>query len=204
MAIATYSELKSSLEVWLNREGDTSLIPVIPDFISLAEAQIARDVRHWRQEKRVTTTVNEQYENLPIDWLGMIQIQLTGGGKLQVISASELQDRKQSSQTPNKPRFYRLTADQIELYPVPDTGYEVSMQYYARVPALTDSDSPNWILTEYPDVYLYGALIHAAPYLLDDSRLNVWATLYQNAVQALNKDNEQSRVSGPFVIGVAR
>ena len=204
MAIATYSELKSSLEVWLNREGDTSLIPVIPDFISLAEAQIARDVRHWRQEKRVTTTVNEQYENLPIDWLGMIQIQLTGGGKLQVISASELQDRKQSSQTPNKPRFYRLTADQIELYPVPDTGYEVSMQYYARVPALTDSDSQNWILTEYPDVYLYGALIHAAPYLLDDSRLNVWATLYQNAVQALNKDNEQSRVSGPFVIGVAR
>ena len=204
MAITNYSELKSSLENWLNREGDTSLIPIIPDFISLAEAQIARDVRHWRQEKRVTTSVNEQYENLPIDWLGMIQIQLTGGGKLQVISASELQDRKQASQTPNKPRFYRLTADQIELYPVPDTGYETSMQYYARVPALTEADSPNWILTEYPDVYLYGSLIHAAPYLLDDSRLNIWATLYQSAVQALNKDNEQSRVSGPFVIGVAR
>jgi len=204
MAITTYSELKSSIETWLNREGDTSLIPVIPDFISLAEAQIARDVRHWRQEKRVTTTVNEQYENLPIDWLAMIQIQLTEGGKLQSISASELQDRKQLSRVPNKPQFFRLTADQIELYPIPNTGYEASMQYYARVPALTDADPYNWILTEYPDVYLYGALIHAAPYLLDDNRLEVWASLYQSAVSALNKDNEQSRVSGPFVIGAPR
>ena len=61
MAITTYAELKSSIANWLNRD---DLTAVIPDFIALAEAQIARDIRHWRQEKRVTTSVNEQYENL--------------------------------------------------------------------------------------------------------------------------------------------
>ena len=204
MAITTYAELKSSIASWLNREGDTSLVAVIPDFIALAEAQIARDVRHWRQEKRVTTSVNEQYENLPLDWLEMIQIQLTSGGRLQVISADELQNRKESSLSARKPRYYRLTSDQIEFYPAPDSSYEVAMQYYARVPALTDTDTYNWVLTEYPDIYLYGALIHAAPYLIDDTRLNVWASLYQSAVDALNQDNEKSRVSGPLRMGTPR
>jgi hypothetical protein len=201
MAITTYAELKSSIANWLNRDDLTS---VIPDFISLAEAQIARDVRHWRQEKRVTTPVNEQYENLPIDWLEMIQIQLTAGGRLQVISAAELQNRKEASLVAYKPKYYRLTSDQIEFYPAPDSSYEVAMQYYARVPALTDTDTTNWVLTDYPDIYLYGALVHAAPYLNDDQRINIWASLYQSAVDALDQDNKKSRVSGPLRMGMPR
>ena len=201
MAITTYDELKASIANWLNRD---DLTAVIPDFIALAEAQIARDIRHWRQEKRVTTSVNEQYENLPNDWLEMIQIQLTAGGSLQAVSASELQSRKEVSLTANKPKYYRLTSDQIELYPAPDQPYEASMQYYARVPALSDAETFNWILTEYPDIYLYGSLVHAAPYLADDQRITVWASLYKSAVDALNKDNTNSRVSGPLRMGIPR
>jgi len=201
MAITTYAELKSSIANWLNRD---DLTAVIPDFIALAEAQIARDIRHWRQEKRVTTSVNEQYENLPNDWLEMIQIQLTAGGSLQAISASELQGRKEASLIANKPKYYRLTSDQIEFYPAPDQPYEASMQYYARVPALSDAETFNWILTEYPDIYLYGALVHAAPYLADDQRVSVWAALYQSAVDALNQDSTNSRVSGPLRMGIPR
>lgn len=201
MAITTYDELKASIANWLNRD---DLTAVIPDFIALAEAQIARDVRHWRQEKRVTTSVNEQYENLPIDWLEMIQIQLTAGGRLQVISAAELQDRKEDSLVAYKPKYYRLTSDQIEFYPAPDSPYEAAMQYYARVPALTDTDTTNWVLTDYPDIYLYGALVHAAPYLNDDQRITVWASLYQSAVDALDQDNKKSRVSGPLRMGMPR
>ena len=78
------------------------------------------------------------------------------------------------------------------------------MQYYARVPALTDVETFNWILTEYPDIYLYGSLVHAAPYLADDQRITVWAALYQSAVDALNQDNTKSRVSGPLRMGIPR
>jgi len=201
MAITTYDELKASIANWLNRD---DLTAVIPDFIALAEAQIARDVRHWRQEKRVSITANERYENLPIDWLEMIQIQLSEGGRLQAISAEGLQKLREESSTAQKPKYYRLTSDQIELYPVPDTTYEVSMQYYARVPALTSVDFANWVLTYYPDVYLYGSLLHTAPYLADDQRTTVWASLYKSAVDALNQDNEKSRVSGPLRMGMPR
>ena len=103
-----------------------------------------------------------------------------------------------------KPKYYRLTSDQIEFYPAPDSSYEVAMQYYARVPALTDTDTTNWVLTDYPDIYLYGALVHAAPYLNDDQRINIWASLYQSAVDALDQDNKKSRVSGPLRMGMPR
>ena len=203
MALSTYSELKTSIAGWLNRE-DADTIAKIPDFIALAEAKISRDVRHWRQEKRVTTNLNEQYENLPNDWLGMIQMQLTQGGKLQAISANELQNRKQLNRVAGKPQFYRLTANQLELYPIPNVAYEASMQYYARVPALSDQETFNWVLIEYPDIYLYGSLIHAAPYLIDDQRINVWASLYQSAIDTLNQDDTKSRVSGPLRMGIPR
>jgi hypothetical protein len=39
MAISTYTDLKTSIASWLNRDDLTS---VIPDFISLAEAGINR------------------------------------------------------------------------------------------------------------------------------------------------------------------
>ena len=49
MAITTYAELKSSIADFLNRD---DLSTIAADFITLAEADIQRFVRHWRQEKR--------------------------------------------------------------------------------------------------------------------------------------------------------
>ena len=51
MAITTYSELKTSIANWLNRD---DLTTQIPDFISLAEENASLLVRHWRMENRAT------------------------------------------------------------------------------------------------------------------------------------------------------
>jgi hypothetical protein len=201
VSITTYSELKSAIANWLNRD---DLTAVIPDFISLAEARIARDVRHWKQEKRVTADMDERYENLPNDWLEIKQVQLSSGGKILSISSSEMEDRRAASDAGGKPRFMRLTADQIELYPTPDAAYEVTMQYYARIPALSDLEPDNWLLRDAPDVLLYASLMQSAPYLVDDARTQIWAQLYQTAVDALNAENEKARTAGPLSMGVPR
>jgi hypothetical protein len=46
MALTTYAELKTSIADFLNRDDLTS---AIPDFITLAEADMQRRVKHWRQ-----------------------------------------------------------------------------------------------------------------------------------------------------------
>ena len=72
----------------------------------------------------------------------------------------------------------------------------MELLYYQKIPALSASNTTNWLLTAHPDVYLYGALMQSAPYLDDDQRMQVWSTLYGNAVQAVNQESEKARYSG--------
>jgi len=61
---------------------------------------------------------------------------------------------------------------------------------------LSDSTTTNWLLEYYPDAYLYGSLVHSAPYLKEDARLQTWAALYQSAVDAINNESESSKFGG--------
>ena len=201
MAITTYTELKTSVGNWLNRD---DLTAVIPDFIALAEAQMDRALRHWRMEKRVETTLDEQYENLPTDFLEMLELSLTDGTYLTLISTADMQRRKQASQAGGNPRFYRITSNQIEFYPAPASGSALSMQYYAKTEALSDSVASNWILENAPDAYLYGALLQAAPYLGDDARAQVWTSLFTASLEALRQESGTAKNSGPMRMGVPR
>ena len=201
MAITTYAELQSSIANWLNRD---DLTAVIPDFITLAEAQVNRTLRHWRMEKRVETTLDEQYENLPTDFLEMLELSLSDGTYLTLVSTADMQSKKQASSAAGKSRFYRISSDQIEVYPVPDAASTLSMQYYAKTPDLSDTDTSNWILEYAPDVYIYGALVQAAPYLGDDARIQIWAGLFGSSLEALNLDSMKAKTSGPMKMGVPR
>ncbi|MGA0985124.1 MAG: phage adaptor protein, partial [Burkholderiaceae bacterium] len=58
MTIANYSQLKTAVADFLNRDDLTS---VVPTFISLAEADMQRKVRHWRMETRSTAQLDTQY-----------------------------------------------------------------------------------------------------------------------------------------------
>jgi len=116
---------------------------------------------------------------------------------LELISQAELLDRKAKSlNTSGAPAYYAITAGEIEVYPAPDGTYDVELYYIGSIPALSDSNTANWLLERYPDAYLYGALVHAAPYLKDDARIQVFAALYQNAIDAINAESERSKYGG--------
>ncbi len=81
-----------------------------------------------------------------------------------------------------QPQFFsRLSDTQVIMGPTPDQAYEVEMVYRSNIPALA-SNSTNWLLTLAPDVYLYGALMEAAPYIHEDARVTLWAQGYVSAV----------------------
>lgn len=196
MSISTYAELKSAIADWLNRSDLTS---VIPTFVSMAEADLNRTVRHWRMEKRSTAEADGQYLDLPNDWIENIRVKTTDGGTaaLELISQADLAERRQAgNDTAGVPAFYCITGGQLEFYPTPSATYDVEIVYYAQLDALSADGDANWLLTSHPDAYLYSALTHAAPYLDDDARTQVWASLAQKAVAAINLENDKARFSG--------
>ena len=196
MSITTYAELKSAIANWLLRDDLTS---VIPDFIALAEADMNRAIRHWHMEKRSTAQIDSQYSVVPADWLQSIRFYTTDGTTepMELISQAELIDRKyKDANTAGRPRYYAMTGGQFEFYPVPDDTYNAELVYFAEIDALSDSNTSNWLLEQYADVYLYGALVHSAPFLNDDARVSTWLALYQKAVDALNQKSDAAKFSG--------
>ena len=197
MALTNYTGLKASLADFLNRDDLTS---VIPDFVALAEAQINRDVRHWRMEARSSGQQDpaDEYMQIPADWVETIRLHLTGTGTsvVNLVSRDAMADKRAAQENAaGTPRMYTHANGQFQLFPTPDATTDFELLYYQKIPSLI-TNTDNWLLLEAPDVYLYGALLHSAPYLAEDARLAVWAQLYSAAVQRLNQTSEDAMFSG--------
>ena len=196
--ITNYSNLQTTIADFLNRDDLTS---VIPTFIQLAEAQMNRDLRHWRMEVRASgqQSAGDAYMQIPADWLETIRFHITDGGTkpLDLISRKALEDKRAGNENMSgTPRYYTHADSQFELYPTPNADTNTELLYFAKIPSLSDSNTTNWLLEDAPDVYLYGALLHSAPYLSEDERVGVWAQLYGASVQRLNIMSDDARMSG--------
>jgi len=197
MALNTFTALKASIADFLNRD---DLTAVIPDFISLAEAQINRDVRHWKMEARSSgqQSSGDEYMQIPSDWVETIRLHLTGTGTsvVNLVSRDSMADKRAGQEdTTGTPIMYTHADGQFQLYPTPSNDTDFELLYYQKIPSLI-SNSDNWLLLDSPDVYLYGALLHSAPYLAEDQRIAVWAQMYSASVQRLNEVSEDARFSG--------
>ena len=191
MPITNYSELQTVIADFLDRDDQTERIKT---FITLAEAEMNRRVRHWRMENRASAVVNGRYSALPPDFLEPIRLHLEADERpIELVSSMEMQALRAQSKAVNKPTSYAITQGEIELYPTPDTDYDLEMYYYGEIAALTASNTTNPILTYFPDAYLYGALIHSAPFLGEDARMQTWAALFQSAIDGINADNEKAK-----------
>ena len=196
MAISTYAELQTSIAGWLNRD---DLAANIPDFIALAESSISNEVRHWRMEKRAEVTISSQFTGIPPDWVQTIRFHLTANGTvdLEYMSLSSMQAaRARVDDSTGIPHSYALNSSQFEVFPSPSGSQSAILLYYQKVPELSASVTTNWLLTHYPDVYLYGALLHSAPFLNEDERAQTWAALYSTAVKRINDASSKSTASG--------
>jgi hypothetical protein len=47
-------------------------------------------------------------------------------------------------------------------------------------------------------VYLYGALVHTAPYLKDDARIAVWAGLLAQGMNEIEEETTAARFGSPL------
>lgn len=198
MSITTYAELKAAIANWLDRDDLTS---VIDDFISLTEADIDRKIRHWKMEKRATVQLDDQYSRVPTDWLESIRFYISGGQTYELRQASHadmINRRMSAANVAGRPQYFTMSDGAFEVFPTPDAAYTAELLYYSKTPALSDSNTSNWLLEYAPDVYLYGSLVHSAPYLADDQRIQIWASLYQSATDNVNiaSDRARNTISG--------
>ena len=196
MALSNYSDLKTTIANYLAR---SDLTNQIPDFITLAEQRICRDLR-TRQMLAVATaitTANDATLGIPTDFIEMrdIHLQTTPRTSLKYLSPNAFYANARVTDV-GPPINYTVLASEIQFAPIPDTAYSVQMLYYAKPPLLSDTNSSNTFLSHCPDLLLYASLGEAEPYLMNDARLQTWAALYDRSLNSINVSDQAGEYGG--------
>ncbi len=201
MSYTSYSDLKTAIANYLAR---SDLTAQIPDFIRLSELRLRRDLRIRQMLKSVTTATvaSDSTVELPSDFLEVRDLVIVGNPPqpLNYLSPSAF-TRNARSWESGKPLDYTVLANDFQLAPIPDTVYTVKMLYFAAPTFLSDSNTSNVFLANTPDVLLYGALLEAEPYLMNDARINTWGSMFDRALSSITRSDQQGQYSGvPLVI----
>ena len=196
MAINTYGTLKTAVSNWLDRD-DLSLR--IPEFISLCEAIFNRTLRIRPMETTITdnTPSGTKEEALPTGYLQMREIHLNTSP---IVSLSyitpEIMYRIRAGSTNARPNSYSILGENILFGPTPDSAIEYTMTYYKALASLSDDDPTNWALLNAPDLYLYGTLLQAEPFLMNDDRVPLWERAFRQTIADLQEQDNKDRHSG--------
>lgn len=199
MSLSTYAGLRTALVNFLLNDavGSNSISSTdADDLITLAEARINKEVRHKHMEKALSGTIASGVLTVPSDFVAL---------KFAYIATTPVQVLIPSTsdqiflQYPNRsstdvPKYIARDVTNFVFGPFPDGNYSVGGTYYYRFSAL--SSALNSLFSDHPDLYLFAALAEAAPFVGYDQRMPLWEAKYARILEAVNKEENQSRHSG--------
>jgi len=197
MALTTYALLKTTIANYLNR---TDLTSYLGDFITLTESRLNRElrVREMVNTDTSTTTVSgTQSYSLPSGFLeaSAVIYQSNPYRTLRFMANGDFYRKYNVTQTSGLPTFFTIVGEKILLGVAPDSAETLQIDFYKTLTPLSESNTTNTILTNYPELYLYGALAESSPFLMQDERLNTWAGLYKEALANANLSSQKESIT---------
>ncbi len=181
MSITTYAELQTAITNWMG--GRTDLTSFYPDWITIFEAHAARRLRVRPMESTVTLTVTSATATLPSDYLGWRRVTWTGSPNtnLEYAHPTWITEHFPDSGAAGTPSVFTIIDSRINVQPADDSS--LSFTYFAKNTAV--SSALNWLFTNFPDAYLFGALLEGANFTADTDQAIIWKSRRDEIMQEL-------------------
>lgn len=186
MAITTYAELQTAVMDYLDRPDLSSFVTT---FITLAEGSINARLRVRQMETVANLTPTAGAVTLPTDYLQYRRVVDLGSprNELDYVSPS-VADNLYPYGTAGRALDFTIIGDSLKTYPL--TSYDVELTYYAAVPALSVSNTTNWLLTKRPELYLRLSIAHAANFIQDNQAASLNLQLAEALMMSMEQENE--------------
>ena len=203
--VMTYDSLTATVLQYLERS-DQATINAIPTFITLAEFEIAQEVKTLGQLQIVESTMTQGNPVLqkPARWRKTVSMNVLVGSKKQPVLLRKYEYLKnywQDDTQTSTPLYYADTDwDHWYLAPTPDQAYTFEVLYYERIAPLSSVNQTNWITQNAPNAMLFGTLLQAMLFLKNDQR-QIFQQKYTEALQAL-KAEDVARVGDRQAVAV--
>ena len=200
----TYDNLVSSVLQYLERS-DAAVVQAIPTFITLAEFEIAQQIKTLGQIQVVESVMSAGNPVIPkpARWRKTVSMNVTSGGvksSLFLRKYEYLQSYNANGST-GLPLYYGdYDYDHWLVSPTPDKAYTFEVLYYERLQPLSSANQTNWITQNAPNSMLFGTLLQAVIYLKTEQR-QIFQQKYDAAMQAL-KAEDVTRVGDRSAVAV--
>jgi hypothetical protein len=198
MTIQTYSDLQAAIGSWIAR---ADLAANIPDFIALFESVANRRLRLRQQESAATLTPSSGVATLPGDYLAWRRVTWTGQcpRELEYVHPSYLHALWPTLPA-DIPRLFTIEGGNLTVAPTDDTA--LTFDYFQKIPALSGTNTGNWLLAAAPDLYLFGALAEAHGFVKDAESLGLWKSRRDELFDEIERLDTKTRgQAGIRVIG---
>lgn len=204
--ITSYSTLLTEVANWLSRSDLTSDAPT---FVQLWEEDFYREPMNWASwmETALSATITSNVAAVPSDYLGLKIAYISGqvSAPLKRISLDQLYQRyPRPNAVSGTPAYIARNGSNFEFGPIAGNGTLLGT-YYAKPTALrSDSDGSNFLITDCPDLCLYGSLLAATPFLQNDKRIPTWQGMYGQALSSYRARFKEEDYSGspPHTVAV--
>ena len=198
MALDNYANLKTAIANFLARDDLTS---EIDDFIDLTEADFNRRLRIRSMENVDTSfTIDSATEALPTGFLQVRSFILTSPDPDRglVLMTPFHQMETSGSDTSGQPRAYSIEGTNFRFSPAPDSTYTARLTYYKAFDAIDSTTTTNHIITNHPDIYLYGSLYFGSTFLrgMDPQTVTQFKGQYEAALQQAEIADAKDKYNG--------
>jgi len=185
MALTTYAGLKTEVAAWLHRNDLTDRIPT---FIEFATHRLTRSITSPRMEASTTLSVVNGTATLPTNFRSAVAMTL-GTVEYKAITAADMRAMNQGGIRPTYP-VYSIVNNQIKVYPADSSS--PTFIYTVQLTTLAADADTNWVLQDYPDVYLMASLAEARKFVLDDNRLVQYEQMTIARIDELNRNERRN------------
>jgi hypothetical protein len=193
VSIGTYAELQTAVGNWITN-GAVSTTR-IQEGIALAEAKINRRIRTLEMvTKNTTFSITGEYVATPTNFGGVKTFYLNASPKQDLTYMDDGQMAAYSTTT--KPKYFNVQGSNFRFAPVPDATYSSTLVYYLKVPALTASNTTNWLLTSHPDAYLYGTLAEMEAFVKNWEAASNWEKMLYTMLDEVAAQSKRDQASG--------
>jgi len=206
MPINNYANLKASIKR-RSKRNDVSDAD-LTDYILQAEATFYNNpttaLRIRAMEARATapTSITSRFLALPDDFLQMRRLKLndpysgsSGDTDVEYLTPEQMP----LNNLVQIPCYFTVTS-QIEFNSTPDKVYTTEMQYLQKIPALSDAAPTNTILTEHPNIYLFGALWALFQDAMEGDVSNYFKDQFFQAIAGANATDQAGRYGpAPYI-----
>lgn len=196
----TYAGLQDSLLAWMD---DTTLGDRVQEIIGLTERRLSRKLNTPEMETSTPLAIVNGVATLPSDFMEMRGAYIDYQNlrtDLTLLSPSDFSLHYASDNT-GRPSHFSISGDSLMVRPMPDLTYSITLTYKQRLPALSDGNPTNWLLTKWPDLYVAGCLVTAAAYGFEDQRLALLSSNAEALIEEINDAGQKARhTAGPLVM----